>query len=109
MIIFLIVLLSISFMFLISDDDTKNTILLNDINVGDKISIKGQMFTVKAYSTEGNMEIVDTNGKQVSYIIKIDDNTKLTSHSVDGIRKYISIDNFEGTVGGEYLNKFKFK
>ena len=107
MIYLFITLLFIAMMFIIGGDSTENTIMLNDINVGDKISIKGQIFEVKGYSPEGNMEIVDRN--KTSYIIKIDDSAILTSHTENGIRKYISIDNFEGTVGGEYLNKFKFK
>lgn len=109
MIYFIFTMAFIALMFAIGGDSTTNTITLNEINVGDNISIKGQLFTVKAYSPEGNMEIENTNGKHVSYIIKIDDSTVLTSHSENGTRKYISIDNFEGTVGGEYLNRFKFK
>jgi hypothetical protein len=108
MIYFIAVILFIGALFLVGGDETANAILLNDINVGDKINIKGEMFIVKAYSPEGNMEIVNSKNGE-SYIIKIDDSTKLTSHSDNGIRKYISIDNFDGTVGGEYLNRFKFK
>lgn len=107
MIYFIITIVFIAIMFAVGGDSTTNTITLNEINVGDKINIKGQMFIVNAYSSEGNMEIIGDNKRP--YIIKIDDSTVLTSHSENGIRKYISIDNFEGTVGGEYLNKFKFK
>ena len=108
MIYFFITLFFISFMFVLGGDNTEHTILFNDINVGDKIKIKGETFIVKAYSTDGNLEMIK-DGTNVSYIIKIDDATKLTSHTENGVRKYISVDNFEGTVGSDYLNRIKFR
>jgi hypothetical protein len=82
---------------------------LNDINVGDKIVIKGEKFIVKGYSSSGNVEISRINNASERYIININPNDILVSHNEDGERKYISIDNFKGTVGGSYLDKIKFE
>jgi len=81
-------------------------ITLDEINIGDRIKIKGQTFLVKNYSQTGVMEIIED---EKSFFIKVDDNTIITSHNEGEKRKYLTIDNFKGTVEGQYLDKIKFK
>lgn len=83
-------------------------IRLNDINVGDRLRIKGERFIVKNYSSNGNVEIEKLGKNDEKYVINIKPDNILISHNEDGKRDYISIEDFEGTVGGDYLNKIKF-
>ena len=80
-------------------------ITIEDINVGDKIKIKGEEFTVKGYGENGIMEVV--NEKRETILIKFDKDVKLTSVNTEGVRLYIEVENFKGTVGGQYLNNIK--
>lgn len=89
--------------------DKQERIKLNDINVGDKVKIKGENFIVKGYSSSGNVEIAKIDKDSERYVININPDDVLVSHNEEGKRKYISIDSFKGTVGGNYLDKIKFK
>ena len=80
-------------------------ITIEDINVGDRLKIKGEMFTVKGYTENGLMEIEKSKG--VTYIIKFDKDVKFISANSSGVRQYIEVKNFKGTVGSDYLNKLK--
>lgn len=90
----------------IPDEDRKSNIRLEDILVGDTVSIKGEKFKVVAYSENGIMEITD--GKE-NYFIKVNEkNIKFVLHYSGGNRKYIEIQGTKSTVGGDYLNDIKF-
>jgi hypothetical protein len=90
---------------------SETKINVDDVNVGDKIIIKGENFFVEGYSSNGVMEIYkykDSINKE-KYLVKFDKDVELLSHDVDKKRKYITVKGFKGTVGGDYLNKFKFE
>lgn len=90
---------------------SETKINVDDVNVGDKIIIKGENFFVEGYSSNGVMEVYkykDAMNKE-KYLVKFDKDVELLSHDVDKKRKYITVKGFKGTVGGDYLNKFKFE
>lgn len=79
---------------------------LNDINVGDILKIKGEEFIVNEYSPDGIMELISKKDDK-TYYLKLDEKMYLVYLMCDGKRKHIELRGFEGTVGGQYLNKIK--
>ena len=71
------------------DTERESPISLEDILVGDIVSIKGEKFEVVAYSEDGVMEI--TNGTESYYIKLSEKDIKFVLHCTDGKRKYIEI------------------
>ena len=71
------------------DTERESPISLEDILVGDIVSIKGEKFEVVAYSEDGVMEI--TNGTESHYIKLSEKDIKFVLHCTDGKRKYIEI------------------
>lgn len=88
------------------DKESESPISLEDILVGDIVSIKGERFEVVAYSEDGVMEI--TNGTESYYIKLSEKDIKFVLHCTDGKRKFIEVKGVKGTVKGDYLNKIKF-
>ena len=86
------------------DTERESPISLEDILVGDIVSIKGEKFEVVAYSEDGVMEI--TNGAESYYIKLSEKDIKFVLHCTDNKRKYIEIKGIKGTVKG---NTFKIK
>ena len=93
--------------FAVAVGEVDRTIKLDDINVGDRLKIKGEKFTVKGYSDNGLMELEKSPG--VVFIIKFDEGTKFIEINSSGARQYIEVKNFKGTVGGDYLKKIKME
>lgn len=95
------------------DESSVREIKINvdDINVGDKIVIKGEDFFVESYSSDGIIKAYKKNDiiNKEWYIVKFDNDVELLSHNVDNKRKYITVKGFKGTVGGDYLKKIKFE
>jgi len=91
---------------IVSDEDKKSTINLDDILVGDTVRIKGEEFTVVGYSENGVMEITD--GVENYYIKVNEKDIKFVLHYSGSMRKFIEIQGTKSTVKGDYLNNIKF-
>ena len=91
---------------IVSDEDKKAKINLDDILVGDTVRIKGEEFTVVGYSENGVMEITD--GVENYYIQVSEKDIKFVLHYSGSIRKFIEIQGTKSTVKGDYLSKIKF-
>lgn len=90
----------------IPDEDKQELISLDDIHVGDKIKIKGEMFDMISYSPGGVMEIKNDKGE---YIINTNQpGVSFYLHKSGRKRKYVDIVGFRGTIGSDYLDKIKF-
>ena len=90
----------------IPDEDKKELILLEEIRVGDKVMIKGELFDMISYSPGGVMEIKNDKGE---YIINVNQPKVLFYlHKSGNRRKYVDIVGLKGTVGSDYLDKIKF-
>ena len=103
---FFIVIIAIFLYYAENDAEKESPISIEDILVGDIVSIKGERFEVVAYSEKGVMEI--TNGTENYYIKLSEKDIKFVLHCTDSKRKYIEIKGIKGTVKGDYLNKIKF-
>ena len=92
----------------IFDKDIKS-VSLEKINVGERIMIKGEYFTILRYSPGGVIEARKDGTDDVFYI-KTDKKTKfipVLDNWTKRIRFY-SIEGLKGTVCGEELDKIKF-
>lgn len=78
---------------------------VDDISVRDLIEIKGEMFSVVGYSSDGLMRLRKKSNEK-EYLIKFDDNVELRKMDVLGTT-VIKVNNFKGTVGGDYMNLIK--
>lgn len=95
----------------VPNEDKKKWISLDEVLVGDKIHVKGEEFTVKAYANNGIMEVekeTTVYGKENQrFLVKTKDCTFLLHLSGDK-RKYIDLIGLKGTVGGDYLERVNF-
>lgn len=90
----------------IPNEDRKELIMLDEIHVGDKVMIKGELFDMISYSPGGVMEIKNDKGE---YIINVNQpNVCFYLHKSGNRRKYVDIVGLKGTVGSDYLDKIKF-
>ncbi len=90
----------------VPDEDKKELILLDEIRVGDKVMIKGELFDMISYSPGGVMEIKNEKGE---YIINTKQpNVHFYLHKSGSRRKYVDIVGLKGTIGSDYLDKIKF-